>query len=255
MMAMFGLLNACDGSVGWSVALLAADLPAPPAFEHWVLERPLPLALTVALVGVAAMVRLAQRGQIARGGVVLGVAVALGGALLVIGAAVRTDREAIQEATRTLIRAVAQSDVETVGAMLDDRLVVASAGAVVLDEDAKREALRAVAGFEWFEIDHWSQRPEGAVMDGADVGRTRAVVRASSSNFQTGTIPMTWEFTWGRAAGNEWRVTRIELLTTWGQPPHHNWIGFARLAAGWAESGRRADYNRTTGPGFPASNR
>ena len=220
------------------LALLGADLPSPPAWERWILERPLATAVALAICGVIGLIVMNQRGRLKAGLILLVALCAAGGVVWGIGAAVETDREAIEHATERLILAVTNSDVQTADQMIHDRLVIASAGAVLPGGFTKADALAAVQGYKWFRIDEWTQRPDGAVMDGPNTGRTRSVVRAKSSFYGDSTfIPTTWEFTWGRGADGNWRVTRVELVSMWGQHPPEGWARMARSAAAAGPTG------------------
>lgn len=214
------------------LALLAADLPAPPAWERWLLERPLAAAGVLVVCGVVGLIVMNQRGRLKAGfGLLVGLCAA-GGVVWGIGAAVQTDREILEAATKRLILAVTNSDVPTADQMIHDRLVIAGAGTVIPGAFGKADALAAVKGYKWFRIDEWSERPDGAVLDGPNVGRTRSVVRAKSSFYGDSTfVPMTWEFTWGRGADGAWRVTRVELVSMWGQSPPEGWARNLRAAA------------------------
>lgn len=215
-----------------SALTLASDLPSPPAWERWILEEPLMAAGALLVCGLIGLVVMNQRGRLKAGlGLLVGLAAA-GGVVLGVGTAVQTDRETLEQVTERLILAVTNSDVATADELIHERLVIASAGTVVPGAFTKADALSAVKGYAWFRIDEWSQRPDGAVMDGPNVGRTRSVVRAKSSFYGDSTfIPTTWEFTWERGAGDRWRLTRVEMVSMWGQQPPQGWARMARAAA------------------------
>lgn len=230
---------ACSSSSLFTgVYALAADLPPAPAWERWVLEQPIPLAVAFVAVGVILMIVSMQRDQARRGVICFGVSLVAGAALLGVGAAVQTDREAMTRETWRLVHAVTRSDVSTVDQLLDDRLVIASAGSAIPGEIGKPQALDTVRGFEWFKIDEWSYRPNGAVLDGPNAGRTQAIIRVRSSTLETTLIPMTWEFTWARLPDDTWKVTRLEFLSIWGRKPPESWPRMAHAAAAWQSRGR-----------------
>ncbi len=238
--------------------VLAAELPSSSGFQRWVLEQPEPLALALVAAGVAGFVALNRRSARGMGALLLGLGVTLAAGLWLVGFLIQTDRERLAEVTARLIRAVPASDAKGVDALLAPEVVVASSGQVVTRRFGRREILGAVAGFAWFKIDEWYQRPDGAALDGPNSARTRAVVRVRSSYYDSTLIPMTWEFTWRRVAPPTrddagWRLARMEMLTMWGREPTARWPDLALRAAGWAGSDRPGDQSEQAPDGFTRS--
>lgn len=85
-------------------------LPAPSAIDRYLFESPtLPIALLL-LAAVVVLVVFHNRDQLKRGGLIAGICAALALIIFLTAHFVQTQREAMQEAARALVRAVSQGD-------------------------------------------------------------------------------------------------------------------------------------------------
>lgn len=210
--------------------LFLADLPPAPAFDRWVLEQPIPLAAVCFVMGVAAAIALHRRGELKRG-LIGGASLALlGAAVLTAGFVVETPRERLRGLTSEFVRRVFAADGDWASAHLSDSLVVASAG----DEYTslgKEQLVASIRNFAMFGAREWSQKSRGSTIDGDGIGRTQTTLKVRAGYIGDQMLPSTWEFTWRRGPGDEWKVSRLECVTMWGQPPRFDWEQSARNIA------------------------
>lgn len=211
-------------------AILANELPSPPALERWFLEQPIPAVVAIALLGAVALFVLRERGQTRRGLTALAAALAVSAGLFVLATLVTTRREEVAQLTGVMIGHIERSDADAVGKMLADPLMIASAGEQV-DEFTRDSFLAVVRGFKGFGVSDVTIRPRGAVLDGPSVARTRATIRAAIAG-DARPFYSTWEFTWRQSGNSPWRLARLECLTIYGKPPSLSWVRYARSVVG-----------------------
>lgn len=202
---------------GLSAFLAAAppSLPAPPALEHWLLERPLVVGPGAFAVGFAAFLVLNRRNQ-AKQGLLLGGGLMLAGvALLALGMLVETTRERLIRHSRELVDAVVAGDAAAVDSLLSPDLVL-SAGAVPIR--SKPLAMRAVEAFqrEVRVTEHGVSAAQAMVTSQGASAATQFRVRAVS-NFGPG---VAWaRLSWRKEPDSSWRIHLIEILRINGREP------------------------------------
>lgn len=199
------------------LALIAADLPAPPALERWFLEQPSPAVVALVTLGAIWMFVSNQRAQVRRGAIGLGAALVLAAGVFALATAVETPRERAIALSRTLIDRVLSGDVAAVEPMISESLVVAESGRMV-SEMTRASVLAVAAGFGGNTVQQWSAHPQGAVADAPGVARAQVTIRVTLKRElgATGT-PSTWEFTWRDTPNGGAQLVRLECLTVWGQ--------------------------------------
>ncbi len=215
--------------------MMIAELPAPPAIEHWALERPLPLVGALVLGGIIGCMLGVRRGQARTGVWVLAASIALAGGVLLLASMVTTQREQMGDETRRLIERAAASDDLAVEEILAGNVVLVSDGAMA--SFGKDDLLRIVRGFHEFRISDWDQKLRGASLDGPGTGRTEVLVRARSEYAGGMLVPSVWQLTW-RRSGEGWRVSRIECLSISGARPPSSWVENALRMSGAMPRGR-----------------
>ncbi len=201
--------------------VLLAELPAPPALEHWALEQPLPLAGALLLGGIVGFVLGMRRDQARAGAGILAAGIALAASVFGLAWMVTTPREEIAAETRRLIERTAASDDLSVGQLLSDNVVLVSSGAMA--SFGKDDLLMIVRGFHEFRISEWDQKLRGASIDGPGTGRTEVLVRARTEYAGGMFVPSVWQMGW-RRSGEGWRVSRIECLSISGARPPGSWM-------------------------------
>ncbi len=201
-------------------------LPAPPALEHWLFERPWTGGLGLLAAAAMGFLVLRSRGK-QRPAALVGGALALAGVgVAASGMLVTTDRERIAALSAELVDAVARGDADTADRLLSDRLILDIGQAPAREPESasnegpsadKRWALAGVALFRGqLNLTDRSVTLARAVMDAEGVGRTQVRVTVSEPKFGFGIT--WWEFTWRRDAAG-WRVRRLDLLTLNGRKP------------------------------------
>lgn len=210
--------------------LLVADLPPSPAFDRWVLEQPIPLAAACIVAGVAVAIALHRRGELKRGLIGGSALLMFGAAVLTIGFIVETPRERLRNLTSEFVARVFAADGDWASAHLSDSLVVASAGEVYTSL-GKEQLVASIRNFAMFHTTEWSEKSRGATIDGDGIGRTQSTLKVTAGYIGNQMLPSTWEFTWRRGPGDEWRISRLECVSMWGQPPRMNWERNARNIA------------------------
>jgi len=207
--------------------ILGADLPAPPAWERWILEQPIPAAVALTAVGVVLFFILGQRGQVRQGVMAAVGGVVLGLGVLAIGMFVTTTREHLRAQTEEWLTHVFAADAENAAPTLSEQLTAASAGRI-LEGFNKPMMVSIISGFDGFRVKEWDKKFRGAVIDGDGIGRTQVTLRVVGGFTNSGMMPSTWEFTWRRSGDGTWHITRLECLSLWGQTPPSNWHEQAR---------------------------
>lgn len=208
---------------------LLATLPSAGLFRQWVLISPLPLAVGLGVLGLAAGFVLNQRGK---GGPALGIGGALvlvGGAVYLAGRFVQTDEEVLVERTRLFVDSFLAQDTGTLGDLLSDGVVVMS-GSESYPGFGKSTIIRAADQVEQAEITDRSISWRGSIVEGENAGRTRFLIRVTSGRY--GVVPTVWETGWRRAADGSWKMTRLQLLSVYGQTADDRPLGEMRRWAG-----------------------
>lgn len=223
-------------------ATLASEIPSPPALERWFLEQPLPAVIALVLLGAVALFVHHQRARTSRGLLFLAVSIIAAAGVFTLATVVTTRREEVSARTTSLLSSIERADAKTVGEMLDDPLVIASAGAEI-DGFNRDTFLAVVAGFKTFRVQEMSFRPRGAAIQGPTVARAQTTIRAAVAG-DAQPFYSTWEFTWRLSGEKVWKLTRLECLTIYGKPPSTSWASFARQAVsspsvGGVDAGRR----------------
>ncbi len=211
-----------------SPAIIASELPAPPALERWFLEQPLPAIIALILLGTVALFIHHQRAQTRRGLAFFAGALAAAAAVFTLATFITTRREEVSARTNAFLASIEAADAKAVREMLDDPLVIASAGEQV-DEFTRDTLLAVVANFRAFRVQDMSFRPRGAAIEGPTVARTQTTIRAAVMG-DARPFYSTWEFTWRQAGDKAWKLTRLECLTMYGQTPNLSWARYARQA-------------------------
>lgn len=209
------------------IRLFATDLPAPPAFERWVFEQPIPLAAACLAAGIGISIALSRRGETRRA-ILAGLLFAtLSATVFLTGLFTTTTRERLTELTSEFIRRVIAADADWASEHIADSLIVVSAGEGYVGF-GKPQLVDTIRGFDYFRTEEWHEKPRGAAIDAEGLARTQTTVRIKAGYLQSQMIPSTWEFTWNRTNEDRWLLTRLECLTMWGQPPKINWERDAR---------------------------
>lgn len=190
-------------------------LPAPPLLEHALLENPLPLAGGLVVLGVVSAYLLNQRGR-------AGLAAAVGAGLICVAvgvyalaAMIRTDREAVREATVRLVDAVARVDepamrlllAEDVGLFAHARLAEVSAPPTGLDREQIIRAVHATIGDQYRITEHRAAEVESA-LTGPDAAHSQLRVRVVLEGWNVAHNSY-WQLRWRREGDGAWRAFSV----------------------------------------------
>jgi len=186
-----------------------APLPEPGLIERLTLESPMPLVLSLLVIGVGGLVVLNSKAKLRPGLLVLAGAWALAGAFLLVGSLVQTPRESLMARTRELISALADVDRASMTRILRQDAEVEVRGFRTF---AGRESVIGAAehyvGGE-YAVDSFSVPEIQGVIDGANTARTQARVRHTGPPSPASW----WRITWYRASDDDpWVAVKIEPL-------------------------------------------
>jgi hypothetical protein len=194
-----------------------APLPGPPVLQHYVLESP-SLLVAVLVAGGLATLAVGRRSARARWVPLAGTALVLAGVVvLALAAVVRTDREAVEGATRELVRATAALDQPAMDALLADDVqlltdleVPGLARLSRLDKGGILSQSRRALGHD-FPLESASVPECRAEITGRNVARSQVHVRA---NFAGWGVPHNswWVLDWRRDPGR-WRAITIRPVS------------------------------------------
>jgi hypothetical protein len=194
-----------------------AALPAPPLWEFALLEKPIYLAAALLLAAVVAGTLLNQRGR-ARQGVLIGAGlVALAAGVLILGGLVKTEREQMADATRSLVETTARIDARALERALapdatlfsDLRLPGVPSAQAGLDKPGIIKAVQAALGAH--PLKEYRVLEVQAQSLASGMGRTQARVRVSFEEMPAPHISW-WRVDWRRSADGVWRATAITPL-------------------------------------------
>lgn len=194
-----------------------APLPGPPLVEHMLLESP-SLLVAVLVAGGLAVITVARRSRRARVGLVAGTLLVLAGiAVLSAAALVQTDREAVDRATRELVRATASLDQPAMDALLaadatllTDLEVPGLARLAHLDKGQILAQSRRALGHD-FPIESATVAECQAQVAGSNVARSQVHVRATMAGWG---VPHNswWLLEWRRDPAG-WRAITIRPVS------------------------------------------
>jgi hypothetical protein len=194
-----------------------APLPGPPLIEQALLEQPWYIAGTLTLAGIVVFLALNQRGRSRAGVLWAGGLMVSAAAILVIGLLVKTEREQMAEATRSLVDATARSDMRALDAWLGPDATLfsefrAEGLSVPRSGLDKAGILKAApeALARWPLKDYRVEDLQAQSL-GPGLGRTQVSVRVVPEAMP---LPHTswWRVGWRRSPDGAWRVTEIEPL-------------------------------------------
>ena len=195
------------------------------ALERWVLETPIPAALAVFLVAiiVAEVLRRTGRG---RGGLIaLAAGVLLGAGVITLGTLIETPSELLTRRTKEFTSAIVAADEPKVAAMIDPAIDFRSAGSIerFLNHDWLLSVVRGFKGV----IKSNSIEPTDSDVDSDSAGRTRFIARSVLDSGYPGQIVSSWELTWRKEKGGDWKITSVECLTLENASASSEWAVWA----------------------------
>lgn len=202
------------------------NLPPPPLPVDWLLERPLPLLILIASIGVVATMILASRAESRRALIAMLLTLGVGGSVWALSHFVVTGREVVMNRTRLLIDSVARADAAGVDRLLGERVLLTTAGeSVNRSRDWLLEVTHSLSG----EIESHSITPRGVSLDDPMPNQARSRVSVSTTfskaaRVPTGTVGSSWELTWKRDATGEWKITGIDCLSLMGGKADAAWV-------------------------------
>ncbi len=190
-------------------------LPGPPLLEHALFEGPLPLVGGLVALGVVAAYLLNQRGRV---GLAAAIGVGLIGVAAVVytlAATVRTEREAVREATIRLVDAVARLDEPAMRALLAEdvrlfanaRLAEVAAPAAGLDREQIIGAVRATLGGPYRVTEHRASEIEAA-LTGPNAARSQTRVRVVVEGWNLANNSY-WRIDWRLGPDGLWRAVSV----------------------------------------------
>ena len=188
------------------------ELPQPSAFEYWVYEQPLALAIALIVAGVLTMVLMRYRKNFKRVALPIGaLLIAIGSGIYTLGTLTVTEREHLQTRSEALVQSVASAQPTELRAMLDPDVRLASVFASAQGADR----IVQIA----------TTRNQGVVQS-ADVGKVHAGLygdRVATTQIRVRTegsfVPSLswWRVDWERAdTQSPWLVTHIEPIWVQG---------------------------------------
>ncbi len=193
------------------------SLPAPPTLVHYTLENPWPVAALLVLVAAIVFSIYHQRGQPRKAlGWALSAA-ALAGGLVVLGRFIVTPREAIADATRSLVSGVAQADTAALDSALGDPCTLYYFQAP--DGLDRAGILAAVSRFfekgSAYRLSGWQIESLQTHAGGATTGQAQVKVLARPEQWN---LPhhSWWRIDFRKGNDNVWRATAIMPLAVQG---------------------------------------
>ena len=194
------------------------DLDGPPILERMFLVEPVGGMLIVAIAAALASTTLRRADKETVANIVIGVGLAAAIGVLGIGRVVTTQHEALIDASRAFADAVASSDQRALEAVLDENLVIASAGQNV--DNAGKQWVMSAAAFASPLIESYRVRNRGTERTATNAGRARVAVNVQTNQ---GPGPTTWDLYWQQDANNAWRLVRADALLVLGRTPDSPW--------------------------------
>ncbi len=190
-------------------------LPGPPMVEHALFENPLPVIGGLVGAAVIGAYLFNARGRVKSAAAVGAGLVVLAAAIWLLAGAVRTDREAIKEATVALVDAVARVDEPAMRRILaeDARLFAGGSLAEVatpaggLDREQTIGRVRATLGGQYRLAEHRASGVQAAITGpGAARSQCRVRVVVEGWNFANNSY---WRLDWRRDSGGAWRAYAV----------------------------------------------
>jgi len=185
-------------------------LPAPPAWERYLLESPVVVLATLGIGAVVALLILNARGRARLGLLISGALVVVAFGVWALAASVVTERELLIARARGLIDATARADVAAIRPMLAER-----AGVRVGDQTRATTREQILGLVEEYPggvaiIESHSIAEAQAVIDGERTARTQVRVKHTGPGLP---IASWWLIEWRRdEPESPWIVESIEPL-------------------------------------------
>ena len=197
------------------------DPPAPSILQRYLLEQPWPVVVVLLLVAGGCLLAMRRRldpGVRRRWLVASGVAAALAGGVYLLAWAVRTDREALEAATRELVAAAGPVDVDRMDQLiLPEAAIIGPDGSLWRRWSESSGALRAgarVAGMDQSPHTLRSLRV-GVLPTGEGVSLMDVRTDVPGSLF----FKSQWRLTWREGADGHWRMQEARWLKLQGVTP------------------------------------
>lgn len=196
---------------------IITPLPDPPFLQVWALERPLPAAILLIIVGLLIVALLARRSQARLGGAIGAVLVLAGLGVFLLGAIVTTERERVIRLTHQLVDAAETGDSGRAGEIIGDDFALAISGTRL--SQINRDVLLGIVENFPAEV-----QPRGmtiletqAVVSSPIAARTQFRVRVISN---IGPPSVTWwRLDWRRGDNDEWILDTIDWQSLNGRRP------------------------------------
>ncbi|MEQ8769058.1 MAG: hypothetical protein RIB60_00960 [Phycisphaerales bacterium] len=219
--ALLALAAAAPTALAQGLSDLGPDLPPlpePPFHEHYLFENPWPAAAALVLIALTAAFALNRAGRGKPALITLLAGVVLTGCVIASGMLIRTDRERVADACRTLVAATSDADGAALRRMLHENVRATSSFA----SPTGREQVVSIVERQLPTAGIRNARvPEvNAALSGIDMATTQVRVVADTEYGSPGSW---WRVDWIRDPNapadhptEGWRATHIELLWIFG---------------------------------------
>lgn len=185
------------------------QLPEPGFVEHWILESPLPLALSCLAIGIIVFGSLRHTKNNTKIGLpVLGFTVILAVALFITSQLITTDREHLKARSAQLVQAASTGDRQALSILLADQVRI---NASFVTQVGKERIITLAASRAAPMIESASTKEVRAGIDGPLVARTHIKIKVKADMVP----PSSWwliEWTKPNEESTDWVATHIEPL-------------------------------------------
>ncbi len=185
------------------------QLPEPGLIEHWILESPLPLALSCFAIGIIVFGSLRHTKNNTRIGLpTLGFTLLLAAGVLLIGQLITTDREHLKARSAQLVQAASTGDQQALGNLLADQVRI---NASFVTQVGKERIITLAVSRAAPMIESASTKEVRAGIDGPLIARTHIKIKVKADMVP----PSSWwliEWTKPNPESTDWVATHIEPL-------------------------------------------
>jgi hypothetical protein len=185
-------------------------LPSPPLLQHLLFEIPYPLCIALFIAAAVAWTLLGRRGD-RRAPLAAAACFALAAGIWALAAAVKTEREKLQDQTIAFVAAVSRADAPAVDAMLAESAHLyypfAPRG---IDKPRILDMVRSEMAHQ-YQVKAHSVLETHASLDAPDQARVlvRVYVQPAEVNFP---VYSWWRLDWRKDSSGRWRATSIQSL-------------------------------------------
>lgn len=201
--------------------LAQAPFPSPPLITHYLLESPLPLAGVLILLAVILFYIFNMQAKVKKAILLASICLALSIGVLILAAAIETDRERIIAETTPLVRHTANADTSRLSSLLDDHVQLTNDQNLAAGELPhgvgwnKEQILAQVADFFTrtmrLKAGQTAILSTQGIIDAPGRGRTQVRLRVVTELYEVPWIT-TWRIDWKQNDKDQWLVTGIQPI-------------------------------------------